>query len=70
MFRLVLILLITLLTAAVVDARNDTIVHGWVSEPQGRGTTSIVYSCLGTVLICTWSVLHLDVPKRHGKVYV
>lgn len=48
------------------SAQNDTIVHGWVPEPQGRGTLSLLYSCLATILLCTWSVLHLQVPKRHG----
>ena len=52
------------------DARNDTIVHGWVEEPERRGTMSLIYSCLATVILCTWSVLHVDVPKHHGRWYV
>ena len=48
--------------AGLVQARNETIVHGWQPEPSGRGTWSIVWSCLTTVLLCSWSALHLPVP--------
>ncbi len=53
-----------------VRASDDEIVHGWVPEPNGRGTWSILWSCLATIFICTWSALHLDVPKRHGRWYL
>lgn len=35
---------------------------GWVAEPHGRGTASLLYSCLFTIYICTWSAVHLNVP--------
>ena len=54
----------------LVSARNDTLIHGWVPEPHGRGTWSILWSCLATIVICTWSSLHLAVPKRHGFWYL
>ena len=53
-----------------VQARNETLIHGWRSEPQGRGTWSILWSCLATIFISTWSALHLNVPKRHGRSYL
>ena len=65
-----LYLLAFLLPRAVgAEGRNDTVVHGWVDEPDGRGTWSILWSCLATIFICTWSVLHLDVPTKHGVWY-
>ncbi|KAK4445262.1 hypothetical protein QBC34DRAFT_333429 [Podospora aff. communis PSN243] len=33
-----------------------------VSSPKIRGTYSIVWTCLSVVLLCTWTVLHLNVP--------
>ena len=57
-------------TAIVVEGRNDTIVDGWVAEPAARGTWSLLWSCLSTIFVCTWSVLHLNVPKRHGTCYL
>lgn len=53
-----------------VQARDDMLVYGWVPEPQGRGTWSILWSCLSTIFICTWSALHLNVPKHHGRWYL
>ena len=42
---------------------NTTTIHGWVPEPDGRGTWSILWSSLITISACTWSALHLNVPK-------
>ena len=53
-----------------VQARNNTLIHGWTQEPSGRGTWSILWGCLATIFICTWSALHLDVPDRHDRWYL
>ena len=53
-----------------VQARNEPLHNGWVPEPSGRGTWSILWSCLATIFICTWSALHLSVPKKHGQAYL
>lgn len=37
-------------------------VHGWMSADCGRGTTDIVWSCLGTIFLCVWTAIHLPVP--------
>ena len=58
---------IVALHALTVQARNNTLVHGWQPEPDGRGTWSILWSCLVTIFLCTWSILHLDVPKKRGR---
>ena len=62
MFNLVPLLLVVSFT----EARNDTIIHGSVAEPDGRGTYSLFWSCFSTIVVCTWSALHLDVPRKHG----
>ena len=53
-----------------VQARSEQLVHGWAPEPSGRGTWSILWSCLATIFICTWSALHLAVPRKHGRFYL
>ena len=53
------------LWAEVAQAKNETLIHGWAPEPDGRGTWSLLWSCLATIFICTWSVLHSDVPENH-----
>ncbi|KAH7304179.1 hypothetical protein B0I35DRAFT_445643 [Stachybotrys elegans] len=34
----------------------------WQSEPDGRGTFSLISSCIITLVFCVWSALHLNVP--------
>lgn len=38
--------------------------RGWVPQPSGRGTLDILESCLATIILCTWSVLFLNVPAE------
>ncbi|KAF2103358.1 hypothetical protein NA57DRAFT_52882 [Rhizodiscina lignyota] len=41
---------------------------GYTPEPNaGRGTVNILWTCLATVFLCTYTVLHLDVPSRSDK---
>ena len=37
---------------------------GYVGDPNGRGTVSLVISCLLTLILCVWSALHLNVPHQ------
>ena len=69
LFQVAAVALIAAL-ASSVEAKNETLGHGWESEPPGRGTWCILWSCLATVLFCTWSTLHLDAPSRHGRCYL
>ncbi|KAN0076531.1 hypothetical protein V8E54_006673 [Elaphomyces granulatus] len=40
-------------------------VHGWISEPSGRGTAGLLYTCLITIFLCVWSALHISIPARN-----
>ncbi|KAN0070916.1 hypothetical protein V8E54_011081 [Elaphomyces granulatus] len=38
---------------------------GFVAEPDcGRGTVGIIWSCLTTIVLCTYTVQHLNVPSK------
>jgi len=38
---------------------------GFVAEPDcGRGTVGIIWSCLTTIVLCTYTVQHPDVPSK------
>ena len=37
---------------------------GWVLESPGRGTLGLIVSCLTTIFLCTWVVIHARVYKR------
>ena len=48
-----------------IAATNNTIVSGWVDDPDGRGTFSIASSCVLTLSLCVYTVIHLNVrPYR------
>ncbi|PYH98641.1 hypothetical protein BO71DRAFT_425889 [Aspergillus ellipticus CBS 707.79] len=38
---------------------------GWTNGPTGRGTLNLLYNCLTTIFTYSWTVLHLDVPRRN-----
>ncbi|KAH6645726.1 hypothetical protein BKA67DRAFT_505837, partial [Truncatella angustata] len=38
----------------------------WVDNPQTRGTSSILWSCVLTTIGCVYSALHLNVPQQRG----
>ena len=36
---------------------------GWVSDADNnRSTITLLYNCLFTIFLCTWSAIHLNVP--------
>ncbi|KAJ9616754.1 hypothetical protein H2200_000473 [Cladophialophora chaetospira] len=45
---------------------KDSLVWGFVQDPDGRGTFSILLSCLAVLLLNTWTVLHLNIPPRRS----
>ncbi|TVY68994.1 hypothetical protein LSUE1_G007529 [Lachnellula suecica] len=55
-------------TIPTVDSSNIT-TQGWTSSPQGRGTIDIIWSCLVTIFLCSWSVLCLQIPGRKDRQF-
>ena len=51
---------------------NNTITLrvGWTQGPNQRGTIDLLWSCLFTVFLCTWTVLSLNVPSRDDSFWV
>ena len=39
---------------------------GWRGDPNGRGTMTLLISCLATLSLCVYSSIHLNVP-RYGE---
>ncbi|RAK96823.1 uncharacterized protein BO80DRAFT_416126 [Aspergillus ibericus CBS 121593] len=35
---------------------------GWVSSPNTRSTSDILFSCLSVFLLCSWKCVHMNVP--------
>jgi len=49
-------------TASGHGDKSETV--GWQSDPNNRGTFTLVSSCVLTLIICVYSALHLNVPRR------
>src|SRR6266704_2661514 len=48
---------------------TNSVIHGWVSGPDGRGTLDILWTCLVTLFLGSWSALFLNLPgDKSGKV--
>jgi hypothetical protein len=46
---------------------SNTTLVGFVANPNGRGTLSLLWTCLFTIFTSTWSVLHLNAPAYGEK---
>lgn len=48
---------------------NDTILSGWLDDPNGRGTFTIASSCVLTLSLCVYTAIHLNVrPYRKTEL--
>jgi len=47
---------------ALAANTTETSLVGWVPDPDGRGTLSLISSCVITFVLCVWCALHLNVP--------
>lgn len=54
----------TSLSAAQPSSSTAKTYAGWVDEAPGRGTLGLIISCLFTIFLCTWVVIHPRVCKR------
>jgi hypothetical protein len=54
----------TMMTGFRIDCTLPPHGTAFVQPPNARGTLDIVYSCMAVVVLCTWSVLHLNVPVQ------
>jgi len=55
------------LSIDLTPAQHNHTKVGWVNEPNGRGTLSILVSCLSSLFLSSWAVMHLNVPCRRSS---
>ncbi|KAL2822218.1 hypothetical protein BDW59DRAFT_149588 [Aspergillus cavernicola] len=48
---------------------NITTPSSWVSEPSGRGTWSILSSCLLTITLCCWTSVCPNIPAQSDRYW-
>jgi hypothetical protein len=51
-----------------LTAIRTTLAPAWVSGPELRGTISILWSCIITLIACIFTALHLNVPVNTKKL--
>ncbi|PYI25935.1 hypothetical protein BP00DRAFT_467496 [Aspergillus indologenus CBS 114.80] len=51
-------------TTSTPTPTHDLDLVGWIPENSGRGTLSLLTSCLTTLFLCTWVVIH---PRVHAS---
>jgi hypothetical protein len=44
------------------SVHSSTLIDGWVSGPNSRGTFDVIWTCFFAIFVCTFTVLHLNVP--------
>ncbi|KAF7903189.1 uncharacterized protein EAF01_006238 [Botrytis porri] len=52
-----------------ITALRTDFAPGWVSEPDGRGTWGLLYSCVGTLVACVYTAIHLNISPTGEKAY-
>ncbi|KAJ5154967.1 uncharacterized protein N7500_010406 [Penicillium coprophilum] len=50
-----------------LNSSNKKELVGWVWDNPGRGTISLITTCLATIFLCTWVVIHPRVYKRESS---
>jgi hypothetical protein len=50
--------------AAATKQPTEAEIRGWIGQPNTRGTLDVLWNSLFTVLLCTWTVLCLNIPAE------
>ena len=61
---LTVLILSVCVPTAIASNSTLTATVGWVADPTGRGTFSLIFSCLLTLGLCVWSAMHLNIPPH------
>ncbi|KAK3342075.1 hypothetical protein B0T25DRAFT_626451 [Lasiosphaeria hispida] len=53
----------------ITQRGEEDIIHGWRSSPDTRGTGDIIWSCLLTIFLCTWTSICVNVPPLNSTAW-
>ncbi|KAF2093985.1 hypothetical protein NA57DRAFT_68971 [Rhizodiscina lignyota] len=51
----------------ILSSSQDKKLVGWVLESPGRGTLSLITTCLFTTFLCTWAIIHPRVTRSPSR---
>lgn len=52
---------------SLLSRSEGSLTIGWVSDPNGRGTFSLIASCVLTMGLCVWTAMHLNLPPKNSS---
>jgi len=52
------------------NSSNSSSTQGWTPSPDGRGSFDIIWSCVSTIFLCSWTVLCVQVPALDEDEWV
>lgn len=61
-----------LLQLRSTNTSSPTPLEGWQFDDNSRSSWDILWSCLSVIFACTWTALHLNIPKNDpsvGKIF-
>ncbi|KAF7907384.1 uncharacterized protein EAF01_004971 [Botrytis porri] len=58
--------------ATAINSNNtkSTANSGWTQSPDGRGSFDILWNCASVMILCSWSILCLNLPAPGETVFV
>ncbi|KAI0973801.1 hypothetical protein F4678DRAFT_425898 [Xylaria arbuscula] len=59
----------TVISTDVLIALPNGRITGWVSQPSYRGSYDILWTCIVTIFICTYTLLCLNVPAPNDSFF-
>ncbi|KAJ5619393.1 hypothetical protein N7510_003377 [Penicillium lagena] len=62
-----LILLVLSLATQALAQRNSTDLVGWQLDGDDRSSWDILWTCLSTILACTWTAMHLQYQRNDNS---
>ncbi|KAF7868762.1 uncharacterized protein EAF02_009498 [Botrytis sinoallii] len=62
----------TTTNATAIDSNNtrSTVNSGWTQSPDGRGSFDILWNCASVMILCSWSILCLNLPAPGETIFV
>ncbi|CAM5999658.1 unnamed protein product [Sphagnum balticum] len=55
---------LVILTEHSTNTSSEILTQGWTPSPNSRGSIDIIWSCLVTIFLCSWSILCLQIPAK------
>lgn len=69
---LILVITVDALDNDTTPGEGQKTIHkqGWTPQPDGRGTLDILWTCVVTMSLCSWSILCLNMPGTKESKWV